>query len=77
VAFIGRTRQSFGGREEDVSDDVRDLDLQLLVGVGLGIKAGKGRAMLEMRHAIGLRNLDQTENDIKIRGLQLLVGYRF
>jgi hypothetical protein len=77
VGLIGQTRQTFGGIEEDISDDVRDLDLELLVGAGVGIRAGSGRATLQIRQAIGLRNLDETENDIKIRGLQLLVGYRF
>jgi Outer membrane protein beta-barrel domain len=77
LGFIGRTRQSFGGVEQDISDDVRDLDVQLLVGTGLGLRAGSGRATFEARYALGLRNLDETENDIKIRGVQILVGYRF
>lgn len=77
LAFIGRTRQSFGGAETDVSDDVRDLDCELLLGAGLAIHAGRGRVTLELRHAIGLRNLDETENEIKVRSLQLLVGYQF
>ena len=77
LAFIGRTRQSFGGFETDVSDDVRDLDVELLLGAGLAIRAGRGRLTLELRHAIGLRNVDETENEIKVRSLQLLVGYQF
>jgi hypothetical protein len=77
LAFIGRTRQVFGGLEEDVSDDVRDMDVALLLGVGAGLRAGSGRATLELRYALGLRNLDETENEIRIRGFQLLLGYRF
>jgi len=26
---------------------------------------------------MGLRNLDETENEIKVRSLQVLVGYQF
>jgi hypothetical protein len=77
LAFIGRTRQTFGGLEEDVSDDVRDFDVEVLLGGGLGLRAGRGRATMELRYSIGLRNLDETENDIKIRSLQLLLGYQF
>jgi len=77
LAFIGRTRQSFGGVETDVSDDVRDVDFELLLGAGLGMRAGRGRVTLELRHAIGLRNVDETENEIKVRSLQVLVGYQF
>jgi hypothetical protein len=77
IAFVGRTRQDFGGLVEDIGDDLRDTDVQVLVGAGIGVKAGKGRATFDLRHAIGLRNLDETENDIKVRGLQFLIGYRF
>jgi hypothetical protein len=77
LALIGETRQAFDGTGQDISDDVRDLDVQLVAGAGLGIRAGGGRATLEARYVLGLRNLDETENVIKMRGLQLLVGYRF
>jgi hypothetical protein len=32
---------------------------------------------LEVRYAVGLRDMDETENDVKIRTLLLLAGYRF
>jgi hypothetical protein len=60
-----------------VSDQVRDLDVGVMFGAGIGVRAGRGRATLELRHVIGLRNLDETENEIEVRSLQALLGHAF
>jgi hypothetical protein len=77
LVFVDRAEQTVEGLETDVSDLVHDLDVELVIGAGVGIRAGRGRATVELRYAIGLRNLDTTGNDLKIRSVQALVGYRF
>lgn len=77
LAFVGRVRQELGPLSQDLSDDVRDLDVGILVGAGLTLRAGRGRVTLDLRYLAGLRDLDESETSVKIRSLQALVGYGF
>jgi hypothetical protein len=78
LAFIGRALRRLGSVEEDISDEIRDVDVQVFVGAGIDFQVGRGRLGLELRHAWGLRDVDEgLDSTVKLRSFFVLCGYRF
>lgn len=75
---VSNVTQTSAAGEADISDDIRDIDLSVAIGAGLEAEAGRGAFLLEVRGAVGVRDLSETGPPaIKSRAWLLLAGYRF
>jgi hypothetical protein len=57
---------------------IKDVDAAAVFGGAIGWDAGRGALVLDVRVAIGARNLAETAGrDLKSRAFTALVGFRF
>ena len=57
---------------------MKDTDFSLVFGAGVAFPIGESALDLEVRYALGLRNLDEEEDiDAKSRAIVILAGFRF
>jgi len=78
LAFIRSVTQRSAVAETDVSDLIKDVDAAAVFGGAIGWDAARGALVLDVRVAIGARNLAETAGrDLKSRAFTALVGFRF
>jgi hypothetical protein len=78
VSVVSSVRQTIGGVDTDISDDVLDLDGAAVAGVGVEIAAGRGAVVIDGRFVVGLKELNETPPpEYRSRAFTLLLGYRF
>jgi hypothetical protein len=76
--FLSKATQTVGATTTDLKDQFRTVDVNLTVGGGVEIGAGRGAVTLEGRASLGLRDLSvDTTNTLKTRAVLVLAGYRF
>lgn len=64
------------GERDDVSDQIKDWDFGAVFGGGLNLNFGSFLVFFEGRYSLGLKNLNDTEDesDIKNRAIAVLAG---
>ncbi len=65
--------------EESIKDDLKSTDFGLMFGGGFDYDMGEGYLTFDVRYALGLTSLDDSEDelDIKNSGILFMVGYGF
>lgn len=77
-AFVGKVTQAIGGRSTDISQQISDYDLGLVLGTGVEHRVARGAWLVELRTVLGTRNLlEQGEGSFRSRAIQVLFGWRF
>jgi hypothetical protein len=78
VAFISRTTQTVGSTKTDLDEQIKGVDAGALVGLGVEAGTGRGAVVLEVRYALGMRDLSEAaETTFKSRAFMASFGYRF
>ena len=85
IGFLmsSKVEMSYGGEsaEEDWKDETTSIEFGLGFGAGVSMPMGNNSIFVEARYALGLTNLnddpDDTETDIKSKGIQIFVGITF
>jgi hypothetical protein len=78
VSFISGSTQTIGSTRADIDDQIKGADAGVAIGAGLEIGAGRGAAVLDVRYALGMRDLSEaSETTFKSRALMVSFGYRF
>lgn len=77
-----KIKSSYGGESysEDFKDSVKDTDFGLAFGVGLGMKVGSGKIVLDVRYDLGLTNVADGMDEggsVKNRAWLFMLGYCF
>jgi hypothetical protein len=77
-----KMKMSSGGESysEDFKDYVKDIDFGLAFGVGLGMKVGSGKIVLDVRYDLGLTNIGedmQEGQSVKNKTWLFMLGYYF
>jgi hypothetical protein len=78
--YSSRSQDTYGTyRDSGALDYLQEMDLGMVIGGGIDIRAGKGTVTGEIRYNLGLINVfkDCGDSSIKHRTLSLLVGYYF
>ncbi len=71
-----RARRRFRDVDEDITDQLREADLKLLVALRMSKRIGGASLLLEGRVGWGLTDLDNTnQQQIRSRAVGMLVGY--
>lgn len=78
LSFISNTTQTFGGVETSIDDQLKSTDAGAVVGAGLEFDVARGAVVIDVRYALGLRNIATTAGvTYKSRSWLASVGYRF
>ena len=78
VGFIPSVTQEVDGTRTDIADDIRDVDLGVVVGGGIEVLAGRGAVVLDARVSVGLRDVSASASPaFRSRAFLALIGYRF
>ncbi|MBD3239385.1 MAG: outer membrane beta-barrel protein, partial [Chitinivibrionales bacterium] len=71
------------GRDDDVDDETRNVDVGVTVGVGLDIKVGPGFVVVDARYMRGFIDVFDTDEvtnnaeEIKNQGFAIMAGYTY
>jgi len=77
-----KIKSSYGGESysEDFKDSIKDTDFGLAFGVGLGLKVGSGKIVLDVRYDLGLTNAAEgmaEGESVKNKAWLFMLGYYF
>jgi len=78
LSFETSIDEEFLGMQEDVSDDVKNTDVSVVLGAGIAFPIGESALDVEARYAWGVKKLDEEGIiDAKSRAFVFLLGLRF
>jgi hypothetical protein len=78
IASIGRVTQKVGTTQTNISDQIKNRDVAMVVGGGVERAFAGGAFVADVRALIGTRNLAEASgSSIESRAFHVLVGYRF
>ncbi|MGM0443620.1 MAG: hypothetical protein ACQEQV_05475 [Fibrobacterota bacterium] len=63
--------------DTDIKDDIKAVDFGIAMGGGLGIPAGSGKILLDLRYTLGLTEVNDTDFDVDAKNgaFGAMVGY--
>ncbi len=77
VAKVRAELDGFTSPEADIKDDVKDIELGLVLGGGADFGLPTSKITFDVRYTLGLPTFDEHERDIKNGVISFLVGYSF
>ena len=77
-AFISKATQRVDEVETDIKDQLTGTDSGVVFGAGLDIAAGRGAVLIDVRYALGLKDISESSTTtFKSRTWMFSLGYRF